>query len=84
VQAWTKIAPRLQAAEQTAKQAADRHAERIRAFAAVWVALVVGFKHYDWAFGLGVWPWKPSLTSIDPLERLKAARLAAKRYGGGK
>ncbi len=52
--------------------------------AVLWGALIVGFKYYDWAFGLGVWPWKPSLESIDPLERVKAARLAAKKYGGGK
>jgi len=38
----------------------------------------------DRAVGLGVWPAEPSLDSIDPLERADAAKLAAKKYGGGK
>jgi hypothetical protein len=38
----------------------------------------------DRAVGLGLWPAEPSLESIDPLERADAAKLAAKKYGGGK
>ena len=51
-------------------------------------ALAVGgyklLKCGDRAVGLGLWPAEPSLESIDPLERADAARLAAKKYGGGK
>jgi hypothetical protein len=38
----------------------------------------------DRAVGLGLWPAEPSLESIDPLERADAAKLAAKKFGGGK
>ena len=37
----------------------------------------------DRAVGLGLWPAELSLESIDPLERADAAKLAAKKYGGG-
>jgi hypothetical protein len=41
-------------------------------------------KSFDRTVKLGVWPAEPSLESIDPLERVDAAKLAATRYGGGK
>jgi hypothetical protein len=51
-------------------------------------ALAVGgyklLKVCDRAVGLGVWPAESSLHSIDPLERADAAKLAMKKYGGGK
>jgi hypothetical protein len=51
-------------------------------------ALLVGgyklLKTGDRAAGLGVWPAEPSLDSIDPFERADAAKLAARKYGGGK
>jgi hypothetical protein len=53
-----------------------------------YAALIAGgyklLKYGDRAVGLGLWPAEPSLDSIDPLERADAARLAAKKYGGGK
>ena len=53
-----------------------------------WVVLAAGgymlLKCGDRAVGLGLWRAEPSLESIDPFERADAARLAAKKYGGGK
>jgi hypothetical protein len=31
---------------------------------------------------LGVWSQQPSLESLDPTERIEAARAAARKYGG--
>jgi hypothetical protein len=31
---------------------------------------------------LGLWPQEPSLESLDPTERIDAAREAARKYGG--
>jgi hypothetical protein len=41
-------------------------------------------KSFDRTVKLGFWPAEPSLESIDPLERVDAAKLAATKYGGGK
>jgi hypothetical protein len=41
-------------------------------------------KSFDRTVKLGVWPAESSLDSIDPFERADAAKLAAKKYGGGK
>jgi hypothetical protein len=53
-----------------------------------YLALAAGgyklLKYGDRAVGLGLWPAEPSLESIDPLERADAAKLAGKKYGGGK
>jgi hypothetical protein len=53
-----------------------------------WGAIAVGayylLKFGDRAVGPWLWDKQPSLDSIDPFERADAARLALKKYGGGK
>jgi hypothetical protein len=41
-------------------------------------------KGFDRAVALGMWPAESSLESIDPFERVDAAKLAATKYGGGR
>lgn len=51
----------------------------------VLVLLAVGYKlvkELSRKANLGLWPKEPSLESLDPTERIDAAREAARKYGG--